>query len=68
MGENYVFPSIWDAETLGSTIDFFGTERSMRDALFPIASGMHEHLGQSIAYTRANHVVPPRTARRMTNR
>ncbi len=35
VGEAYVFPSIWDAETLSSTVDFFGTERSVRDALFP---------------------------------
>ncbi len=34
VGETYVFPSIWDAETLSSTIDFFGTEHSVRDALF----------------------------------
>lgn len=34
VGETHVFPSMWDAETLSSTIDFFGTERSMRNALF----------------------------------
>ncbi len=34
VGEAYVFPSMWDAEILSSTIDFFGTERSVRDALF----------------------------------
>ncbi len=33
VGEAYVFPSRWDAETLSSTIDFFGTECSVRDAL-----------------------------------
>lgn len=31
VGETHVFPSMWDAETLSSTIGFFGTER---DALF----------------------------------
>ena len=34
VGETYVFPSMWDAETLSSTIDLFGTKRSMRDAQF----------------------------------
>ena len=34
VGETYVLPSMWDAETLSSTIDFFGTERSVPDALF----------------------------------
>ncbi len=56
-----------DTETLNSTIDYFGTERSVRDALFLMITDMHEHLGQAIAYTRANHVVPPWTARRMAN-
>jgi uncharacterized damage-inducible protein DinB len=27
--------------------------------LFFIANHMHEHLGQSIAYARTNHVTPP---------
>ncbi len=34
MGETCVFPSMGDAETLGSTVDLFGTERSVQDALF----------------------------------
>jgi len=31
--------------------------------MLEIASRSHEHLGQSIAYARMNHVVPPWTAR-----
>ena len=38
VGETYVFPSMWDAETLSSTIDFFGTERSVRNALYLTAA------------------------------
>jgi hypothetical protein len=42
-----------------STIQFFGGERSVNDAVFLIVTDMHEHLGQAIAYARVNHVVPP---------
>ncbi len=38
VGQTYVFPSIWDVETLSSTVDFFGTERSVRGALFLTAT------------------------------
>ncbi len=34
------------------------------EAFYIMASDMHEHLGQAIAYARMNHVVPPWTARR----
>ena len=46
-------------EKLHSTIQFFGGERSVHDAIFLITTDMHEHLGQAIAYARVNHVVPP---------
>ena len=44
-------------------IRFFGAERSLGGAFYIMASDMHEHLGQAIAYARMNHVVPPWTAR-----
>ncbi len=50
-------------EKLRSTIQFFGGERSVNDAIYLIGNDMHEHLGQAIAYARVNHVVPPWTAR-----
>jgi len=50
-------------EQLASTVQFFGGERSVQEALYLILSDQHEHLGQAIAYARTNHVVPPWTAR-----
>lgn len=44
---------------------FFGEETSVRGILFHLATHMHEHLGQSIAYARVNGVVPPWTAAEM---
>jgi uncharacterized damage-inducible protein DinB len=38
---------------------FFGQEMTHREMLFLTANHMHEHLGQSIAYARTNHVTPP---------
>jgi uncharacterized damage-inducible protein DinB len=38
---------------------FFGQDMTYRQMLFFIANHMHEHLGQSIAYARTNHVTPP---------
>lgn len=47
---------------LSTKIQFFGRERTVAEALYGMASDMHEHLGQAIAYARSNHVVPPWTA------
>jgi hypothetical protein len=55
-------------EQLHSTIQFFGRERTVDEALFLIIGDMHEHLGQAIAYARMNQVVPPWTARDQANR
>jgi uncharacterized damage-inducible protein DinB len=44
---------------------FFGEETSYRGILFHLATHLHEHLGQSIAYARMNGVVPPWTAAEM---
>ena len=46
-------------EKLHSTIQFFGSERTVNEAIFLITTDMHEHLGQAIAYARVNEVVPP---------
>jgi hypothetical protein len=54
-------------EQLDSTIQFFGRERTVEDAIFIIMGDMHEHLGQAIAYARMNQVVPPWTARAEAN-
>lgn len=48
---------------LSQTVEFFGKPMSKEALLFQIASHAHEHLGQSIAYARMNHIVPPWTAR-----
>ena len=54
--------AISDAD-MNKKIRFFGAERSLGESLYLMASDMHEHLGQAIAYARMNHVVPPWTAR-----
>lgn len=49
---------------MSETVQMFGQQRTVQAALFMITGDMHEHLGQAIAYARANKVVPPWTARR----
>lgn len=44
---------------------FFGQETSVRGILFNLATHLHEHMGQSIAYARSNGIVPPWTAAEM---
>ncbi len=53
-----VVESTPDAD-LDKKVKFFGNERSERALLILVASHMHEHLGQSIAYARMNKIVPP---------
>jgi len=48
---------------LEKTVRMFGREVTVRAALLSTVTHMHEHLGQSIAYARANGVVPPWSAR-----
>jgi len=50
------------AADLDKQIEFFGRMTSMRSAMISALNHMHEHLGQSIAYARMNHVVPPWSA------
>ena len=44
-------------------VDMFGRKTTLRDVCLTMIAHMHEHLGQSIAYARANHITPPWTAR-----
>ena len=44
---------------LGEKIKWFGGEVSRQSAMLGTVTHMHEHLGQLIAYARANNVVPP---------
>jgi uncharacterized damage-inducible protein DinB len=46
---------------LDKKVNFFGNEMSARAVLIIVASHMTEHLGQSIAYARANKITPPWT-------
>jgi uncharacterized damage-inducible protein DinB len=44
---------------LGEKIKWFGSDVTRQNALFGTVNHLHEHLGQLIAYARANDVVPP---------
>ncbi len=46
-------------EDLNKELKFRGQPATYRDVLLSIATHMHEHLGQSIAYARVNNVTPP---------
>ena len=48
---------------LETPVEIFGMKMTKRAMLMLAASHSHEHLGQSIAYARANNVTPPWTAR-----
>lgn len=45
-------------------IPFRGRQAPIREVLLAVAVHMHEHLGQSIAYSRMNKITPPWTAER----
>jgi len=51
--------------TLEKPIDFFGQKMTRRGGMLALASHSHEHLGQLIAYARANNITPPWTAREL---
>jgi len=44
---------------LEKRVDFFGEPVTMRGLLIRMGDHLSEHLGQSIAYARVNHIVPP---------
>lgn len=48
-----------DAATLMASRNLFGTQRTAPNIALFVFGDMHEHLGQLIAYARANQVVPP---------
>lgn len=50
---------VHDVEDLEAPMDVFGRSTNVRGFLMLMQSHLHEHLGQSIAYARANGVVPP---------
>ena len=45
------------------SVTMFGKPATVRAVCLTMVTHMHEHLGQSIAYARANHITPPWTAR-----
>ena len=47
-----------DAE-MTKPIKMFGRDASVQSALLVLSNHIHEHLGQAIAYARANGIVPP---------
>ena len=53
---------------LDTPLEFWGMKWTKRSAILLLASHSHEHLGQSIAYARANNVVPPWTARELAEK
>ena len=48
-----------DAATLTASRTLFGTSRTAPNIALFVFGDMHEHLGQLIAYARANQIVPP---------
>jgi hypothetical protein len=40
-------------------VTVFGQKRTLQQLWVLTATHLHEHLGQAIAYARANNVVPP---------
>lgn len=65
--ESYDFATKAIADTpdteLEAEMDFFGQKMTKRAGLLLLCSHSHEHLGQAIAYVRANNITPPWTAR-----
>jgi len=57
--------AVTNAGDLTKTVKVFGGRETTVGALILLsATHAHEHLGQSIAYARTNHIVPPWTAER----
>jgi uncharacterized damage-inducible protein DinB len=53
--------NLQDADLTKTSPWFGGKQATHREIMFFLASHTHEHLGQSIAYARMNHVTPPWT-------
>jgi len=67
--DSYAFASKVISDTpdsdLDTMVDFFGNKMTKRSMFLVLAAHSHEHLGQAIAYSRSNGIVPPWTAREM---
>jgi uncharacterized damage-inducible protein DinB len=50
--------AIPDAD-LDKTVNFFGHDMTVRSVLIILDGHLNEHLGQSVAYARANKITPP---------
>ena len=48
-----------DDSKLGETVKLFGQDFTRQRAVILTVTHLHEHLGQLIAYARANNVTPP---------
>lgn len=46
-------------EDLNREVEAFGMKQSTRNFIISMIGHTHEHLGQSIAYARTNHITPP---------
>lgn len=46
-------------EDLNREVEVFGMTMTIRNFMITMIGHTHEHLGQSIAYARTNHVTPP---------
>jgi uncharacterized damage-inducible protein DinB len=53
--------NLQDADLTKTAPWFGGKQATYREIMFFLAGHNHEHLGQSIAYARMNHVTPPWT-------
>jgi uncharacterized damage-inducible protein DinB len=53
-----VISSLPDTD-LDKMVTFFGHDMSVRSVLIILVGHMNEHLGQEVAYARANKIVPP---------
>lgn len=58
----YAIRSTKDSD-LNKNVKFFGNETTYRGMLNILATHCHEHLGQAIAYSRVNKIVPPWSVR-----
>lgn len=58
---DYLLESVRDApaDELENPVNMFGTPTTVRGVLIETTIHLHEHLGQSIAYARAQGVTPP---------
>lgn len=55
----HLYASIRQIDDLDAPVNLFGDQTNVRQYLVVMATHLHEHLGQSIAYARTNGIVPP---------